>query len=354
MYFSDTYFHNFRNLHQGRVTWPGGFNLITGPNGAGKTNFIEGLNLVSGWGPLEHGAKISSMVNWNSQDNGTRASIWARVSGEEEADIFASISSRCSLKCMDKTIGAAAMRARVPALTFLSEGMSIVRGGASARRALLDKVGAVISPSYALRLHDYRKALRQKAALLKRCCDPKVADRVLTPLGSWLWTAREEISRMIASAITDFSSLLPAPIEISFSRGGGGELPGQSDDFKRSLELKRDRERASRVPLVGPQRDDVKLLCEGREAAVFLSRGQSRRTAAALILAAALVVERGVGRKPVLLFDEVTSELDESGRHALFDALLETGCQVFAATADQFGYEGVSVHRMKDGRLVKS
>jgi DNA replication and repair protein RecF len=281
-----------------------------------------------------------------------KASLWARVSGEEDADLFASISVKCSLKCKDRAIGASAMRAKIPALTFLSDGMSLVRGGASARRALLDRVGAVISLSYAARLHDYRKTLRQKAALLKRGRDSIIADRILLPLGSWIWTAREEISRLIGSAILEFSDLLAVPVELKFSRGGGGELPGRSDDFKRSLALKKDAERASRIPLVGPQRDDVKLLCGGMDAALFLSRGQSRRLAAALILASAMVVERSVGRKPVLIFDEVTSELDENGRYALFEALLDTGCQVFAATADPVDYFGVVVHRMIDGRFV--
>jgi DNA replication and repair protein RecF len=350
MYFSDTYFHNFRNLRQGRMAWSGGFNLITGLNGSGKTNFIEGLNLVSGWGPLERGTKMSSLLNWGAA--GGRASLWARVSGEESADMFASISVRCSLRCDDRAIGASAMRSKIPALTFLSDGLSLVRGGASYRRALLDMVGAVISPSYAARLHDYRKALRQKAILLRKRCDPKLAERVMIPLGGWLWTAREEITRLIGAALANFSGLLVSPMELSFSRGG--ESAARPSDFKTSIALMRENERASCLPLVGPQRDDVKLICRGRPAADFLSRGQSRRAAAALILSAALVVENGVGRKPVLIFDEVTSELDEEGRHVLFDSLIATRCQVFAATTDELDYSGVSAHRLRDGGFVQA
>jgi DNA replication and repair protein RecF len=351
MYFSDTYFHNFRNLRQGRVSWSSGFNLITGPNGAGKTNFIEGLNLISGWGPLERTTKISLVPSW-SKGCESRASLWARAVGEENIDIFASISVKCSLKCAERAIGASAMRAKIPVLTFLSDGMSLVRGSASARRALLDRIGAIISPSYAMRLNDYRKALRQKTVLLRKGRETITADRVLVQLGAWLWSAREEIIRLLSSALDDCKDLLACPMELLFARGGGGEAPGPSDDFKGSLAIKRNRERDLRTPLVGPQRDDVKLLCGGMEAVLFLSRGQSRRAAAALILAAAAVVERGVGRKPVLIFDEITSELDEDGRHALFDALMKTGCQVFAATADKLNYDGVDVHRLNDGRFT--
>ena len=106
------------------------------------------------------------------------------------------------------------------------------------------------------------------------------------------------------------------------------------------------------MPLVGPQRDDLKLICEGRNAADFLSRGQSRRAASALMLASALVIERMIGRKPVLMFDEVVSELDENGRSVLLDALSEAGYQVFAASADSFEYAGAAVYRIKKGGFI--
>lgn len=351
MRFSGTYFHHFRNIGPQRRTWSPGFNLIVGPNGAGKTNFVEGLNLISGWGPLERGEKIAALVRWTQCGREERASLWARVEGESEADIFASVSVRCSLKWDDRAIGAAQMRAKLPVLSFLSGHLSLLKGGASYRRQLLDRVGALISPSYALRLHDYRKLLRQKAALLRKCVDARIADRALTPLGVWLWTAREEIARLIGENLTVFSELQTSPLSIRFIRGGGSNAGNPSEDFKCSIAEKRERERAARIPLVGPQRDDLELLAGGREAAASLSRGQSRRAAAALLLASALTVERSLGKKPVLIFDEATAELDEDGRNAIASALLGTGCQIFATTTEAFAFEHVEIFRMKDGRI---
>lgn len=353
MRFSGTYFHQFRNIGPQRRSWPPGFNLIVGPNGAGKTNFVEGLNLISGWGPLERGEKISALVRWTQCGREERASLWARVEGESalETDIFASISVRCSLKWDDHAIGAAQMRARLPVLSFLSGHLSLLKGGASYRRQLLDRVGALISPSYALRLHDYRKLLRQKAALLRKGLDARIADRALVPMGGWLWAAREEIARLIGENLASFSELQTSPITLRFVRGGGGSAENPSEDFKRSLTERRDRERAARIPLVGPQRDDLELRAGGREAATALSRGQSRRAAAALMLSAALTVERSLGKKPVLIFDEATAELDEDGRNAIVTALLGTGCQIFATTTEAFGFEHVEIFRMREGRI---
>jgi DNA replication and repair protein RecF len=328
-------------------------NLITGPNGSGKTNFLEGINLLSGWGPLEKNAKIANIINWNTDGNGMpSASLWGRAHGGETLEVFASLKARCQLKCGNKAVGASDMRREVPVMSFMPNHMSILNGGAAYRRRLLDMTGVLASVPYARILRDYRLALRQKSVLLRRRSNTRNADRILAPLGSWLWSAREEIVRMIASESEKFSGLMPRPMNFFFSRGGGGIDENPSDDFRKSLARAAERERASGIPLVGPQRDDVKFTCGGMDASVVLSRGQSRRAVSVLILASASVVERRLAKKPILLFDEITSELDETGRTLEIKSLLETGYQVFATTTDAPPYKGAEIHKMKDGRFL--
>ena len=351
MYFKSSYFNNFRNLIPERLIWSPGFNLITGHNGAGKTNILEGLNLISGWGPLEKGTKMSALVTWNHD----KASLWAGISGEESAELFLSVGLRSSLKFDEKNVSASLMRSRIPVLSFLSDHLLLLKGSASHRRVLLDRIGSLISPSYAQRLHDYKKALRQKSVLLRRRAaekDVRIANRTLLPLGAWLWTAREELSRLLGDALAQFSDLLVTPMDVVFVRGGGGLDDNPSADFRKALSEKNVAERSSGIPLVGPQRDDIKLTCGARTAAVALSRGQSRRAASALILASAHIVERSLARKPVLIFDEIASELDEDGRDATFDALLSTGYQVFAASTDPIDFEGITTYRMREGKFL--
>ena len=325
--------------------------MITGFNGAGKTNFLEGLNLLSGWGPFEKNTKMKNIIRWNSGAS-QPASLWGRVIGEEPLDIFASLRARCQLKRGDKTVAAAEMRRDIPVLSFMPGHMSILKGGASYRRRLLDMTGVLVSVSYSSILRDYKIMLRQKSALLRKRADTRNADRILSSLGSWLWMAREEILKMIEAAARNFSDFLPRPIGFFFSRGGGGMDETPSDDFRKSLKRVFESERASGIPLVGPQRDDVIFTCDGMDASVVLSRGQIRRVVSVLILASALVVERRLLRKPILLFDEITSELDEQGRTQEVKSLLSTGYQVFATTADTRACNGVEIFRMKDGRFL--
>ena len=91
-------------------------------------------------------------------------------------------------------------------------------------------------------------------------------------------------------------------------------------------------------PVVGPGRDDLAIAAQGRDAASSLSRGQKRRLVLSLILAAGRMVESRLGRRPVLLFDDLAAELDSEGRRAAGASLLETGWQVFVTgTEDPFG-----------------
>jgi DNA replication and repair protein RecF len=336
------------------MEWPPGFNVITGPNGSGKTNFLEGLNLMAGWGPFERRMKIAGVIRWNSGENEPSGSalLWGRVQGEESSEVFASLHSRCQLKCDGKLAGASEMRRKIPVMSFMPWHMSLLKGGASYRRQLLDMIGALVSVPYARILHDYRIILRQKAVLLRNRREPHTADRLLISLGAWLWAAREEILNMLRREINKYSELLPAPIDFFFKRGGGGMDENPSDDFKKSLRVSREREFYARQPLIGPQRDDVKFTCGGMEAVAALSRGQSRRAVAALILASASAVEFRLGKKPVMIFDEITSELDESGRFMTVEALRGTGYQVFAATTDIPAYRGIEVYKMNDGRFL--
>jgi DNA replication and repair protein RecF len=336
------------------MEWTPGFNVITGPNGSGKTNFLEGLNLMAGWGPFERRMKISGVIRWNSGDDEPSGSalLWGRIRGEESSEVFASLRSRCQLKYSGKLAGAAEMRRKIPVMSFMPWHMSLLKGGASYRRHLLDMIGALVSVPYARILHDYRIVLRQKAVLLRNRREPRTVDRLLAPLGAWLWTAREEILKMLRREMSGYLELLPAPMDFSFKRGGGGLDENPSDDFKKSLRVAREREFCARQPLVGPQRDDVAFTCDGMEAAAALSRGQNRRAVAALILASAAVVEHRLGKKPVMIFDEITSELDESGRFVTVEVLRRTGYQVFAATTDIPAYGGIEVYKMNDGRFL--
>ena len=95
--------------------------------------------------------------------------------------------------------------------------MSIVEGSSVFRRRLLDMVLALIIPSYAARLSEYRRGVRQKALFLKRGMPSMIADRALLPLASWIWRMREEGVALLADSLGGFEQLAPFGIGLSLS-----------------------------------------------------------------------------------------------------------------------------------------
>lgn len=347
MFFKTTYFFGFRNIRPARKDWSKGLNLIIGPNGAGKTNILEGLSLLGGWGPLESGTKSASLVSRGA----VSASLWAEASGEESFEAFMGIGARSRLTIGGKAVSSSKMRARLPIMIFLPDTISIVRGGASARRSLLDRIGSLIYPDYAKYLSDVRKTLRHKTVMLRHSMDTSAADTILSRSGAWLWKAREEIVRMIADGLASYSGMIAGDVNVIHKRGGGGREDDVYVDMEVSLKAVRPRERGAGIALVGPQRDDIVMTCGGVSAAEFFSRGQSRMLSAAIVMTSAKIVERELSRCPVLVFDEMVSDLDDDAASEITSSLLSTGCQIFATGARKWnGADGCVT--MRGGAFV--
>lgn len=330
-----TEWRGFRNLAVQRIEWGEGLHLLVGPNGAGKTNALEALSLMTGWGPFP-GRKTSQMRTWGKDE---KAYLSGEFEGEERVVSAAVVGRATQLGCNGKRCGAADLRPRVPSLAFLPEDLALVEGSPGIRRRFLDQLCALLLPLYALKLHEYKRALRSRVILLRQGKNVGLTARVLAPLAGWLWSSREMAVRLLVEGLSAMHALLPAEVSLVFSRGGCAGEGNPIEEYWKSLALLEKRERLVGSPLVGPHRDDLFLGVEEQAASVVLSRGQRRRLAVALMLAAGYAVERRLRRCPLLLLDEVAAELDGEGRGLLFSSLAATGWQIFAATAEGTPYE---------------
>ena len=137
------------------------------------------------------------------------------------------------------------------------------------------------------------------------------------------------------------------------------ETNTMKDKFMEKLKFYSERESKAKIPFVGPHRDDILISVYGNKGDAdfsplsVLSRGQKRRSVISIILASGRVMELKIKRKPLLLLDEVFSELDEYGRQLVADALYDTGWQVFAASAENMlsNWKG-KVYELKDGDIT--
>jgi DNA replication and repair protein RecF len=219
---------------------------------------------------------------------------------------------------------------------FSPEDLQIVQGGPAARRDLLDAALVALHPRNDALRSDLERVLRQRAALLRQCdgrldtdaeATLDVWDSKLSELGT-RWTDEREatarsLSPLVSAAYGELSSS-PAPVTLSYRRSWDGEL-GPALVAARREDLRRG------VSTLGPHRDELEISLSSMPARTHASQGEQRGMALALRLGVHALVGKAVGSDPVLLLDDVFSELDPH-RSAALVRLLPAG-QALLTTA---------------------
>ncbi|MEG1641496.1 MAG: DNA replication and repair protein RecF [Synergistaceae bacterium] len=352
MGFKKVKFNNFRNIKPREIELDPGLNLLVGINGSGKTNILEGINIISGWGPFEKSTKNTSLSTWESGSE----DVWltGMIDSENKEIIKIKIANRIIIKYEEKSISATDLRWKIPVLSFLSNDISILEDSASYRRRLIDMMLALLIPSYATRLHNYRKSIKYKSILLKKGQKTEIIDKVISPLAEWIWKMREEGVSLISDCIKEIKELVPEETEITLKKGGINTINKTEENYLSQTAINKEKEKILKTPIVGPHRDDIIIKIKNKMAVEALSRGYRRRLAIAIILAISDGVKRKLGINPVLLLDEITAELDSDGREQLYQALLQRKTQVIAATAEPNieKFPG-KIHRVSEGSVEK-
>ena len=289
--------------------------MILGRNGSGKTNLLESLSILSGWGAF---GRTQSVITW---DSGKPAFCGVQISGESRHTITANIASRISLRLDDKAISSTDLRLVMPSILFLTGNVNLIDGSPSARRLFIDRLCALFWPPFAKKLADFRYILRTRTILLRQGKSPERTYIPYCELGGWIMDRRREVVSMLVKMMNTERFTLSVVPEV--------RVPG--DEYLR-FALRRNYERELRAfrPQDGPSYDDLAItLNNGRSAGEALSRGQKRRLILFLLITSGKLTAHRMKREPVMLFDDLTAELDAEGREFVHTELAKTGWQVF-------------------------
>jgi DNA replication and repair protein RecF len=228
---------------------------------------------------------------------------------------------------------AADLMGRLPCVSVSAADMAIVRGEPSDRRMFLDLELSGLFPAYLRHFSLYKRALEQRNALLKLARESYVAPEVFE---SWEDQLADHGSALRASRENYVSRLRPASESIHCQMGSGEALrPAYEakdaaesvDDLRRLFASTRIQDIARGSTTVGPHRDDVRLEIEGRDARLFGSQGQQRTAVIALKIATLAIASEELGCAPLLLMDDILSDLDETRRALLVEVVLERAGQ---------------------------
>ena len=336
---------DFRNYEHASFEFGEELTVLVGPNATGKTSVIEALQLAT------TGASFRR-PRWQEvvREGSSQAKVLLHARGDDrEVDLLVKVDAAGSkthaVNGVDRK-GAAGIVGIMPSVVFTPDDLQIVKGPAEARRATVDDLGSQLSSTYAALKKDYARVLRQRNALLKQEAtqgDLKAWDEQLIDRGSRLMQHRARlVERTGSSAARIYSDLAGDEIfsieyRASWDRGVTGEAVTPDTDFgerlRIELEKSRAEEQARRVTVMGPHRDDLAFVISGAAARSFGSQGQQRTAALAWKLAEVEVITDITGATPLLLLDDVMSELDESRRSALA-ALTRSSVQTVVTTTN--------------------
>ncbi|MBE3563295.1 MAG: DNA replication/repair protein RecF [Hydrogenibacillus schlegelii] len=345
----------FRNIRSADLAFGPGTVIFYGENGAGKTNLIEAIALLA-LGKSFRAARDAAWRMWGTRETLLRAEV-ETARGRETLEL--------RLVGEEKTARAdglpvprlADFVGRLGIVLFVPDDVELVGGPPAVRRRFFDLELSQRWPRYLYHLSRYHKILLQRNRLLKSNGDPATLGRLLEAYDPLLAESAAPIVRARARFVDHLRPHAEAAYRalaggrealrleyVSGSGLAGASLAGEEAALRAALLKRFEAGRATdvrrRQTLTGPHRDDLTIALDGHPAEGHASQGQRRSIALALKLAAARVAEAWTGEAPVVLLDDVLSELDERRQRAFLTLLGEQG-QAFLTVADRRGLEAL-------------
>jgi DNA replication and repair protein RecF len=322
---------SFRSYPRLDLLLEGGLVLAVGPNGAGKTNLLEALHLgTQGFSPRTR--TDAQLIRFG--ENAARVTVRGRRGSsplELEVTLRNGEGKRAKLNGAQLR-ASEQLRGEVATLVFTPDRLAVVKGAPSARRAYFDRTLGRIAPARAPLPTEYGAAIAQRNAALRRIAGGYSSRDALEP-----WTRR--VAELGAELVQARCDLLVALAPGFAERADELGLPAARIEYDAepptvdalSSRLERDLERTSTG--IGPHLDDFALRSEGRDLRSFGSQGEQRTCVLALLLAEADLLEERRGVRPLLLLDDVLSELDAERRRVLVGRVAGRGQTLVTSTS---------------------
>ena len=350
-YLSHLTLTNFRTLVHLDLDLPEGVVVFFGPNAQGKTTLLEAVYLLA----IARSFRAENereVVNFHAAAEGGQALVGGTIEKSEERLTvyvgFQSIPSqdaegnanqgggpgysvRKEIRVSRVRRTAAELVGTVNAVLFSADDIELVQGSPAGRRRYLDVLISQADPLYLRALQRYQRVIQQRNQLLRMLREGRAEmeelafwNDELVREGAWVTWRRHEVMAELSQSCTQHHRELGNPeeclkMEYRPSVPLGDGLPATEDRFRESLAASQQRERAVAATAVGPHRDDFNMLIDKVDMSTFASRGQARTLALTLRLAEAAYLATARAEGPIVLLDDVLSEMDAFRRKRVLE-----------------------------------
>ena len=367
----------FRNYDRFSLEGLGNLTVLVGRNGAGKTNLLEAVQLLTACGSFRH-PQIAQLIREGSDS--ARIQMEAGDGNRRITTALVLEPGKRRYTVNGKAKAAADVRGTLPAVVFTPDDLQLAKKSSSVKRQAIDELGAQLTRNYHVVAADYEKTLRYKNRLLK---DEASGDMIaainetLVTCGSQLFCYRVALFMRMMPAlqriyadISNEGEVFSATYLPSWDHAVGMEpmasegaecLAGTPLDLRENGAPDRDHvrellhaglarhaedEARRHRSLVGPHNDKIAFYLAGRDASAFASQGQQRSIVLAWKLAEVEMVRQALGANPVLLLDDVMSELDEMRRDTLVN-FASDDIQTFITATDLSAFNPALLKRAR-------
>jgi len=344
LYLAALSLHDFRSYSDITLSFVPGLNVLFGDNAQGKTNLLEAIYFLA-TGRSHRTSRDQELIRENRPSLFAKAAV-IRQTGELSLEVSLGHDARKQLKLngiperkITRLVG------RLATVFFSPDDLNRLKGAPAGRRRFLDVELSQISEAYLHYLMTYNRVLTQRNTLLKgEIVDVsllEVYDEQLLAAGAQLITRRATAIAHLAPLAAEYHRMFAEGKEaLRLEYQSQGAEVAQTPDVREvterlwsQMQQRRREEIRRQMTLVGPHRDDVGFWINERDARLYGSQGQQRTAVLALKLAELQFMAAELGENPILLLDDVASELDPNRRHYLLNAV-QSGVQTFITCTD--------------------
>ncbi len=355
---------NFRNIARIEFEPAPGLNIFTGDNGQGKTNLLESIFVLATGGSFRRSTDTDlvkygcSSYCLDFQYCISERSIEAQLKYNLNGNKLYQVNNKKSNQNNQD---------RIRVVTFTPDDLFLIKGSPSKRRAFLDFTLKQISNEYLYNFDNYLNTLRKRNNFLKREQTSGKTFKIINDLfvenSIRLIIQRlnfvqllEDISRPIFSSINESQNDMRIKYALSFAvENDKINMDILKEAMHKNICAKLNEEIKRRRSLVGPHLDDINVYHDGRSAQIFASQGQQRNLSISMKMAELYAFYKVKGYFPILLLDDVLSELDEQKKSMLMKYLREAEFQTFltAVSIDKKDDYGCTHYGLEEGRLER-
>lgn len=365
MQLNELYLRSFRNYEQACLEFDPGVNLIVGQNAQGKTNLLEAICYL-GSGKSFRATRNLEMVKFCQDFGEIEGKIfsqereqtlrWVLFSGSRPRQLWRNGAKK---KTVSEIAGV------LPTVLFCPEDLMILKTGGVQRRRFADNALCQLRPNYEAALTEYNRILEQKGRILKdRFENPPVLEILpeynarLCQVGALLISYRARFFQALAAAAAEFHSSFTGGKEefrldyktVSSVSDPFAPVSRLTEDLKEHLDRRYRAELETAQCLTGPHKDDFEISLSGINLKSYGSQGQTRTAAISLKLAQRALMKREWGEEPVLLLDDVLSELDPGRQDFVLNQIVSGQVFITCCEPGRFTKLGKSME-ICDGRL---